>query len=181
MSDRLLVLDQSAEVTGFADWKLGTSPLLGTNRLPKTGFLAGKTLWLFEQWLDDMRALCHPTIVVYEAPWAGPKTSRDTAFKLITIAGLIEYWCYKNDIRCLKAEVGDWRQHFIGSRNQNRKTAQDWTREECEARGIEFRKQDEADVFGILDYAAFKLGLEPDWPVGRHRGTLNDFRNRRAS
>ena len=35
----------------------------------------------------------------------------------------------------------------------------------CKARGWDPRDNNAADALGILDYAAFRFGPKPDWPV----------------
>jgi len=163
MTKRLLILDQASLKTGFAVWVPGSPPLLGRNTLPNTGEDIGLFLAKFERWFDDMCIMHKINIAAFEVPWVGAKTNQNTARKLMSLAGFIEYLCTKRDIYCTEAVVRDWRRHFIGSGNLKRELAQRRTMDECVARGIEPRNQDEADAFGILDYTAYTLEIEPDW------------------
>lgn len=181
MSDVLLTLDLATK-TGFALWQPGSAPRLGTYTIPIFGGDNGRSFKKFADWLVPFMKTAGVTVVMYEAAYvkyAGKdqfnRTSKEAAAMLFGLNGLVEYLCCDNGIRYFQCEVSQWRSHFLGM-NPNRGDAHQWTKEECLAKGITFRNQDEADAFGMMDLMAHKLGLEPDWPKGRLRGTMFDKR-----
>lgn len=187
-----LTLDLATK-TGFAHWEPGSKPILGTYTMPSVNGQIGRSLSKFAGWLTNFLQIAEVTDVQYEKPYLKPSghkrtasgnfklvngTSPDAAKVLYTLGSRTEEICYDLGIRCYEAEVADWRRHLIGN-NPKRDIAHKQTKEELLARGISFKGQDQADAMGQLIYMAHSLKLKPDWPVGRHRGTV--FNHKRAS
>lgn len=179
MSRVLLTLDLATS-TGFALWQPGNQPRLGTKKIPDTGNDVGLFLAKFEDWLLPFAQTAGVTDVFFEAAYVGPRTTQQVARKLFALGGFTEYLCLKSQLRCYEMQVAQWRRHFIGD-NPRRTDAHRLTKNRCDQLGICYRNQDEADAFGMLDFAAHKLvtaGVslpQPDWAAGAL------FGHRRAS
>lgn len=169
--ERVLLTLDLATTTGFALWQPGQHPRLGTKRIGDTGNDIGLFLQKFELWFNGMVQTANITDVFFEAAYVGPKTTQQVARKLFALGGFTEYLCREREIRCYEMQVAQWRRHFLGG-NPRRTDAHTATKERCLQLGITYRNQDEADAFGMMDYAVHRLALsgiklpKPDWSVG---------------
>lgn len=161
---RILALDL-ASTTGWATWCPGSAPRAGSFRLPKTENV-GEFVAAFEHWWKDVIVFERPDFVLFEAPFIAGKTSQAVARKLLGLSGFLEYLCFVERIPCNQCRINDWRLHFTGKGSGKRDELKRLTMQACADRGLKPENQDEADAYGLLDYAAHILRLEPDWSPG---------------
>lgn len=164
----IMTLDLATSI-GFTRWSPGAKPTLGTHRLPSTDMDVGWFVDAYNEFLKDQFAIERPSHVVYEAPILPGNTQPATALKLMNLAGHTEWVCRRMRINCTQLRIGTWRKHFMGKGGGKRAEMKQMCMDECRARGFEPRNDDEADAFGMLDYAAFCFGFAPDW---KDRGLL---------
>ena len=190
MADVYLTLDLATK-TGFALWKPGSLPLLGTFTMPSANGDVGHSFAKFRDWLLPFMKFSGVTHMMYEAAYLKPDsviytngrqirkngTSQNVARVLFGLGGYAETLCFDEGIRYNECMVSQWRTHLLGH-NPERSVAHRETRQELAARGIPETQQDKADAMGLMIYMAHALKLDPDWPVGRHRGTAFDMRNK---
>jgi Holliday junction resolvasome RuvABC endonuclease subunit len=130
------------------------SVVYGSYRMPKTGPDVGWFLDSFHNWLTGDLEVHQPEMVVFEAPWVGPKTHQDTARKLMCLAGHCEFVCRRMAIQYREANNATVRKHFLGTGRGDRRTLKRLAMEACRRRGWDPENDDEADALGLLDYAA---------------------------
>lgn len=110
------------------------------------------------QWFQGFIKLERPALVVYEAPMI--RTDRGERFAniatpmvLLGLAAICEMICQQLTTPCMLADVGDVRQHFIGSRNMKREDAKRATITRCKQLGMIVGADDnKADAIAGLDY-----------------------------
>ena len=154
-----------ATSTGWARWKSGAKVRHGTIKMPKTGPDVGRFLSEFDYRLADLLTVA-PDIIVFEAPWIGPNTHQATARKLMSLAGHVEFICFRSDIPVREVNNATVRKHFCGKGKASRNELKSLVMQACRARGWEPANDDEADALAVLDFAAHVYKLDAPWPCG---------------
>ncbi|GLK86661.1 hypothetical protein [Ancylobacter defluvii] len=144
----VLALDLSTN-TGWAAGDPAGTPRFGTHTLPSTGDDVGRYLAKHREWLTAFIQVERPQFVVYEAPILPAQTTKATAIKLMSLAGLTELICRDLEVRCFEAHLQSIKKFLAGS---GRATKPDMI---AAARryGFDVRNDNEADAIGIWGHA----------------------------
>jgi len=163
----ILTLDL-ARRTGFATWRPGSLPEIGTYTLPEPIGGIGLYLQKYEDWLRSMCARRAVDCLVFEAQilihGGKNKTGFEVAYQLMNLGGTTEKVCQDLNICCSKVQVTEWRKHFLGSSHHRTKDAKDLAMKKARACGFDPKHHDAAEAFGILDYTAAVFDMKTDWP-----------------
>ncbi len=148
---------------GFALWRPGSSPLLGSNVLPGEAADLGQALVAFADWLELIIGTNRPLRVIYQAPLSGEgsggRSSPETLRRLICLAGVAALVCHRATIRASEANVQAVRRHLLGHGRPPSKAAQAALQARAQSLGLDPRNSVERDAFALLDYAAAREGL----------------------
>jgi hypothetical protein len=116
----ILFLDLATK-SGFADGEPGKKPYFGSMRFAPEGAGSGAIFGGCFKWIAERCQTFKPKTIVYEAPLdprhVGPKTTRDTAMRLIGLPAVVEaaaYLCGVWDVR--EARADDVRLFLLGMR-----------------------------------------------------------------
>lgn len=154
--------------SGFCNWGPDRQPTIGNKDLSHASSEVGRYLSIYEKWLIENITENKVDCVVFEAPILirmGKKTTGiETAYKLMNLAGSTERVCWDLDVMCSSVQVSEWRKHFLGSGGYPTDQAKAMCVEKCKAIGLDPKYHDEAEAFGIMDYATAILRLEKPWP-----------------
>ena len=107
----------------------------------------------FHEWTHAQLVLFNPSLVAFEAPFVGRKTSQQMGRKLMGLAWHLEWLCKRLHIPCEEVDPTQWRRHFMNRGSGSRAQLKDLSLAECFGRGWLTSNDDEADALGILDYA----------------------------
>jgi len=181
---RFLALDLSKRSTGFAIWDdTMERPILGCWELGSELTSAGTSFIRLHQRMNDLHMVTPFDNVLYETPLnLGPGagiTNADTIFALVGLAAHVDSFCEAKSVRKYRtANMSSWRGHFLGSiprgpikdrfGNKLKRKPIDWkslSMERAREFGMEPRRHDEAEAFGILDYQVDLEGITPPWRV----------------
>ena len=148
---------------GFALWRPGSNPLLGSNVLPGEAADLGQALAVFADWLELILTTNRPLRVVYQAPWSGEgsggRANPETLRRLICLAGVAALVCHREAVPASEANVQAVRRHLLGNGRPPSKAAQTALQARAQSLGLEPRNAAERDAFALLDYAAAHRGL----------------------
>lgn len=151
-----------ADPTALAAWP--ATPLEAA-AMPVPGFQVGSKSFegtvadlgrfadAYHEWLHELVGARTPILVVFEAPFIGPKTSQAAARKSNGLAWHTEWLCQRLQVPCEEARPAQWRKHFTGVGTGKRKAMKEHAMAACVARRWPFANDDEADASGLLDYA----------------------------
>ena len=170
----ILALDLSTNV-GFAFWSAAYGIKSGHWRIAPPATPIGRFLQLYDAQLSERLAFFEPTIVVFEAPFVGTKTSQDVARKLMGLACITEYLCLKEGLEesnIYEVNNASVRRHFCGKGKGARAEMKDRVMKPCRDRGWEPANDDEADSLAVLDYAVHCLRLPNGVPEAFSRLSL---------
>lgn len=153
---------------GFALWRPGSSPLLGSNVLPGEAADLGQALAAFADWLGLILATNRPLRVIYQAPWSGEgpggRPNPETLRRLICLAGVAALVCHREAVPASEANVQAVRRHLLGNGRPPSKAAQSALQARAQSLGLDPRNGVERDAFALLDYAAASRGLSLNAP-----------------
>lgn len=156
-------------------------PVLGYWPLGDELTSAGTTFLRLHHRLNDLHMVSPFDNVLYETPLnLGPAagiTNAETQFLLIGLAAHVDSFCEAKGIRKYRtANMASWRGHFLGSiprgpikdalGNKLKRKPIDWkslSMERARELGMNPRRHDEAEAFGVLDYQVDLEGITPPW------------------
>lgn len=148
---------------GFALWRPGSSPLLGSNVLPGEAADLGQALAAFTDWLELILTTNRPLCVIYQAPWSGEgpggRPNPETLRRLICLAGVAALVCHREAVPASEANVQAVRRHLLGNGRPPSKAAQAALQARAQRLGLDPRNTAERDAFALLDFAAASRGL----------------------
>ena len=161
-TDGILALELGGRC-GFALWRPGSSPLLGSNVLPGEAADLGQALAAFAEWLELILTTNRPLRVIYQAPWSGEgpggRPNPETLRRLICLAGVTALVCHREAVPASEANVQAVRRHLLGNGRPPSKAAQSALQARAQRLGLEPRNAAERDAFALLDFAAASRGL----------------------
>lgn len=174
---RILALDQSETSTGYAVWSEDDArPLTGSRVLGSEYTSAGRVFAKIHELMTELNSLGPIDAVFYERPrhldgW-NKQSNANAHFLLVGLAAHIKSWGRAMQCRIVRdAHMSAWRAHFL--HGMRRPTNPDGSKidgilkvmavDRAKALGIKTKCHDQAEAFGILDFACDVLGLAPPW------------------
>ena len=129
----------------------------------------GQYFFSFSSWLEKMCANFEIECLVFEQPFAGPKTHQATTRKLFGMAAEVERRAHILMAPCFQSLIPDIRKHFLGFTGA-RETMKNAVIDACRYRGWEVTDDNEADALAVLDH--FMHCLAPRAGAERAAATL---------
>lgn len=148
----ILALD-TGTATGVAWGKIGATPKLATLRLPEGARAdVGRFFSDFTDALHAMIVDTKPTLIVFEAPFVGPKLARNmhTARRVIGLPCVVEMLAHRHGVECAEAGIFDVRGFLIGDRRAKKAPVLP----AVVARGLMPANDHEADAAAVWFYTA---------------------------
>jgi hypothetical protein len=167
----ILTLDLSKRSTGWAIWAAGSDKArLGHWQLGSEFTSDGRTYCKLHQCLAELHQITPFEHLYFEEPLRPEMLQGHTNIDTLRVlTGLAAHACSFGEayrLATIKAvNISSWRKDFIGRQKRGTKTAtlKALVTERCRQLGHSPRKDDEADAFGILDYACTMRGIVPPW------------------
>lgn len=168
-----IVFIDLATRAGICDGEPGKQPRLYSHRWAEEGAPSGAVFAGCWKWTAERCQAFRPRSIVFEAAldprWLGPKTTRDTAMRLIGLPAVMEsaaYLCGVYDVR--EARADDVR-YFLLGKKVKKAEAKNLVIKELRARGYDVTDPDEADALAGWLYACSLIapGVKPAEPPPR--------------
>lgn len=168
---KLICLDLSKRSAGLAGWDGKTSqPVVLSKQLGSNMTSAGMACARLHGVMNDLNMVIGGADAVYcEEPLQPQAIQGHTTAETVTLAyGLFAHawsYCEAKGIRFHPTNQTVWRRYFLGpmKRGTKRHTLKALAVERARQLGISPANDDEAESFGILDYACEREGIVPPW------------------
>lgn len=168
---KLIGLDLSKRSAGLAGWDgIASRPVVLSKSLGSTMTSPGMACARLHGVMNDLNMVLGGVDAVYcEEPLQPQAIQGHTTAETILLAyGLYAHawsYCEAKGIRFYGTNQTVWRRHFLGpmKRGTKRQTLKALAVERARQLGVNPTNDDEADAFGVLDYACDREGIRPPW------------------
>lgn len=157
MKKSVLALDL-ATTFGWCEGVPGEKPIFGEQRFAPAGADSSAVFAGAIKWVAERCSAFKPSILIYEAPLdprhLGPKTTRDTALRLIGLPACVEGTAYLSGVYDIReARADDVRSFLLGTRPK-KADAKRMVMDRLKLLGHEVKGDNEADALAIWLYAS---------------------------
>lgn len=153
MPGGIIALDLASRL-GWATWQPDGTVRHGAHSIARVGAEDGAFFGAYSLWLSDMITVERPESLCFEAPWIGPDTAQQTAYRLMGLAAITDMTAYLREIpRVRQVNNASVRKHFTGVGRAARAEMKRLVTRACLQRGWQPIDDNAADALAVLDFA----------------------------